>query len=236
MAIAAKVRCKVKRIVDHGGRVYTVELLPERKVPHFLPGQFLHLAIDEYDPAEFWPDSRVFSIASAPAQRDLLHITYVVIGQFTKRMESELRPGAEVWIKLPYGEFIVRTAASACLLAGGTGMTAFTAFLAGLGADYVHSVYLFYGARRPDLLIYRPLVESAAAHCYNLHSYFLVEEGESPGCISGRINLDQIWQTIPDPQAVTYYLSGPPIMLKTLSAALADRRIPTTRILTDAWE
>jgi ferredoxin-NADP reductase len=69
-----------------------------------------------------------------------------------------------------------------------------------------------------------------------LHSYFLAEEGKALGCSSGRINLDQIWQTLPDPQAVVFYVSGPPIMLKTLSAALAERRIPANRILTDSWE
>jgi ferredoxin-NADP reductase len=95
---------------------------------------------------------------------------------------------------------------------------------------------LFYGARRPDLLIYRPLVELAAVKCSNLHPYFLAEEGEAPGCSSGRINLDQIWQTLPGLQAMAFYLSGPPTMLKTLSAALAERHIPATRILTDAWE
>jgi ferredoxin-NADP reductase len=231
-----KLCCQVTKIIDHGERVYSLTLAPERPAPRFLPGQFLHLALDEYNYGDFWPDSRVFSIASTPAERDLLRITYAVKGQFTTRMESELRPGAEVWVKLPYGEFIVGTGTSVCLLAGGTGVTAFTAFLTGLGADHAHPVHLFYGARRPDLLIYRPLVESAAAKCPNLHSYFLAEEGEAPGCISGRINLDQIWQTLPDPQAMVYYLSGPPIMLKTLSASLAERRIPASRILTDAWE
>jgi ferredoxin-NADP reductase len=231
-----KLRCQVIKIIDHGERVYSLTLAPERPAPRFLPGQFLHLALDEYNPGDFWPDSRVFSIACSPAERDLLRITYAVKGHFTTRMESELRLGAEVWVKLPYGEFIVGTGTSVCLLAGGTGVTAFTAFLAGLGADHAHPVYLFYGARRPDLLIYRPLVESAAAKCPNLHPHFLAEEGEAPGCTSSRINLDQIWQTLPDPQAMVYYLSGPPIMLKTLSAALAERRIPATRILTDAWE
>ena len=231
-----KLRCRVTDILDHGERVYSLTLAPERPAPRFLPGQFLHLALDEYNPGDFWPDSRVFSIASMPAERDLLRITYAVKGQFTTRMESELRSGAEVWVKLPYGEFIVNAENDVCLLAGGTGVTAFTAFLAGLPAEHPHHVYLFYGTRRPDLLIYRPLVESAAAKCPNLHSYFLAEEGEAPGWFSGRINLDQIWQTLPDPQAVKYYLSGPPIMLNTLSAALAERRIPATRILTDAWE
>jgi ferredoxin-NADP reductase len=204
--------------------------------PRFLPGQFLHLALDEYNPGDFWPESRVFSIASSPAERDLLHITYAVKGQFTTRMESELRPGAEVWIKLPYGEFIVDMGTSVCLMAGGTGITAFTAFLAGLRPSHAYPIYLMYGARRPELLIYRSLVESAASKCPNLHSYFFVEEGEAPGCISDRINLDQTWQTLPDPLSVTYYLSGPPMMLKTLSVALAERGIPANRILTDAWE
>jgi ferredoxin-NADP reductase len=231
-----KLSCKVSKIIDHGERVYSLTLIPEHLAPRFLPGQFLHLALDEYNPGDFWPDSRVFSIASTPTERNLLRITYAVKGQFTTRMESELRPGIKVWIKLPYGEFIVGTGNSVCLLAGGTGVTAFTAFLAGLGADHAHPVYLFYGARRPDLLIYRPSVESASAQSPNLHPFFLVEEGEAPGCISGRINLDQVWKTLPDPKAVTYYLSGPPIMLKKLSSGLTERGIPATRILTDAWE
>ena len=216
-----KLRCRVTDILDHGERVYSVFLKPENPAPRFLPGQFLHLALDKYTHGDFWPDSRSFSIASAPAERQHLRFTYAVKGQFTGRMESELRPGAEVWVKMPYGEFIVNAENDVCLLAGGTGVTAFTAFLAGLGADHPHPVYLFYGARRPDLLIYRTLVEAAAAKCPNLHSYFLAEEGEALGWFSGRINLDQIWQTLPDPQTVKYYLSGPPIMLKTLSAALA---------------
>ncbi|MFH1861852.1 MAG: FAD-dependent oxidoreductase [bacterium] len=231
-----KLRCQVTDILDHGERVYSVFLKPEKLAPRFLPGQFLHLALDEFNHGDFWPDSRVFSIASTPAERDLLRITYAVKGHFTTRIESELRPGAEVWIKLPYGEFIVGMDTSVCLLAGGTGVTAFTAFLAGLASDYSYQVYLFYGARRPDLLIYRPLVELVAVQCPNLHPYFLVEEGEATSCIPGRINVDQIWQTLPDPRAVKYYLSGPPIMLKTLPAALAKRRIPATQILTDAWE
>ena len=231
-----KLRCQVTDILDHGERVYSVFLKPEKLALRFLPGQFLHLALDKYIPGDFWPDSRSFSIASAPAERQHLRITYAVKGQFTARMGSELRTGAQVWVKMPYGEFIVNAENDVCLLAGGTGVTAFTAFLPGLGADHAHPVYLFYGARRPDLLIYRPLVESAAAKCPNLHPYFLAEEGEDPGCTSGRINLDQIWHTLPDPQTLVYYLSGPPIMLKTLSAALAERCIPATRILTDAWE
>src|SRR5215203_4942761 len=105
--MAQKLRCVVERIVDHGEQVYTLALRPERPVPRFRAGQFLHLALDAYDPTGFWPESRVFSIASAPAGRDLVRITYAVHGRFTARMEAELREGRQVWIKLPYGDFVI---------------------------------------------------------------------------------------------------------------------------------
>jgi len=129
MAVVRKIRCKVERVTDHGEHVYTVELAPSALVPRFKPGQFLHLALDAYEPGGFWPESRVFSIASSPRDRDRLVITYAVKGAFTARMERELAPGVNVWVKLPYGEFVVDPSRDAVLFAGGPGVTAFTAFL-----------------------------------------------------------------------------------------------------------
>jgi ferredoxin-NADP reductase len=143
----------VRRVTDHGERVHTVELEPGMTMPRFRPGQFLHLALDRYDPGGFWPDSRVFSIASSPAERDRLEITYAVKGAFTSRMERELAAGVAVWAKLPYGEFVVDPGTDAVLFAGGTGITAFTAFLQSLEPERTSRVLLFYGARTPDLFV-----------------------------------------------------------------------------------
>ena len=62
-----KIRCTLTRLLDHGDHVYSLFLTPDRRLPRFLPGQFLHLALDEYQLGDFWPDSRVFSIASSAA-------------------------------------------------------------------------------------------------------------------------------------------------------------------------
>jgi ferredoxin-NADP reductase len=70
VAVVRKIPCVVRDVTDHGEHVCTVELEPAIQVPHFKPGQFLHLAIDAYDGAGFWPESRVFSIASSPRDRD----------------------------------------------------------------------------------------------------------------------------------------------------------------------
>ena len=83
MAVTQKLACTVERIVDHGARVYTLVLRPERRAPRFRPGHFLHLAIDPYEATGFWPESRVFSIASSPLETDRLWITYSVVGRFT---------------------------------------------------------------------------------------------------------------------------------------------------------
>jgi predicted ferric reductase len=58
-----------------------------------------------------------------------LRDTNVVNGQFTGRIEAELRPGREVRVKLPYREFIINIENDGCLLADGIGVTAFTDFL-----------------------------------------------------------------------------------------------------------
>ena len=234
--MSQKLRCEVVDLVNHGEQVYSIFLKPDSPAPRFVAGQFLQLALDPYNPGDFWPQSRAFSIASPPADRSILAITYAVKGQFTTRMEAELHVGREVWIKLPYGEFTINVDRDACLLAGGTGITAFIAFLDGLASDYHRSIYVFYGARNSKLLIYRPIIESAANRCANLKPYFLVEEGEAFKSAKGRINLDIIWQSIPSPLSITYYLSGPPVMLNYLSGALKNQGVPSEQIAIDAWE
>lgn len=210
--------------------MYTVVLDPSRPAPAFRPGQFLHLALDPYDGTGFWPDSRVFSIASSPAELDRLVITYAVKGTFTARMERELAPGAEVWVKLPYGEFFIDPSRDAVLFAGGTGVTAFTAFLGSLSPGHGSHVLLFYGARTPDLFVYRDLVAECARAVSSL-SVCLVPES-----LQGRLDVDKVWPAIDAMDDPIVYLSGPPQMLSTLTAQLQARGVAPDRIRTDAWE
>jgi ferredoxin-NADP reductase len=237
MTTIQKLRCQVARLIDHGEQVYTVELRPERPAPRFRPGQFLHLALDDYDPSGFWPESRVFSIASAPAQRHLLRISYSVRGRFTARMERELAAGRRVWVKLPYGEFVIGDASDVVLFAGGTGITAFTAFLDGLMPAFGHAVTVAYGARSAELLIYRDLLAARAAQMPQLRVCTFVERGEpAPDRVIGRLSVDAVWPYIAAPDQATFYLSGPPVMLRTLTADLRGRGIAAGAIRIDAWE
>jgi ferredoxin-NADP reductase len=152
-------------------------------------------------------------------------------------MEAELVPGRQVWVKLPYGEFCVEGDNDVCLLAGGTGITAFTAFLAGLSAKHAPRIDLFYGARQPGLLIYRSVVEAAVARSPSLHAHYLAEQNANgSGCLAGRLEWGTIGNLIRAPLAMTYYLSGPPPMLTGLRGELEGRGVAPERIRVDAWE
>jgi len=241
MAVAQKLCCKVERIVDHGEHVYTIDLISGKLFPVFKPGQFLHLALDPYNPDGFWPDSRVFSIASPTYQRERLSITYSVRGRFTTRMEKELTEGKTVWVKMPYGEFVIQSTADVVLLAGGTGITTFTAFISGLSASSANKVFLAYGARTADLLIFRNLMDQRAKETGHLRQWYFVEEDQDNPSLTeqkiiGKLSLKEIWEQIDDPIASTFYLSGPPDMIKTLSYDLKDRGIDKDAIRIDAWE
>ena len=272
MSMPRKIRCTVADIIDHGGQVYTVDLVPATSVPPFQPGQFLHLTADDYDPAGFWPESRVFSIASSPRERGRIRICYSVKGRYTTKLEQVLKVGGEVWIKLPYGDFVINGTSDVVLIAGGTGISAFTAFLQSLTPQTVPRVTLIYGARIPALFLFQDMILSQLAAVPQFDAMFFAENEDatftrqlaahpkSPACHAGRISLDAILRppssvpcppstalrppstvlrlpsTVLCPLSSVFYLSGPPIMLSTLSQQLLARGVPADLVRTDAWE
>jgi len=242
-----KLRCQVQKITNHGDHVYTVDLAPERLLPRFKPGQFLHLTLDDYDPSGFWPESRVFSIASSPARRNDLRISYSVRGRYTARMENELQEGRRVWIKMPYGDFVIRDSSNVVLLAGGTGITAFIAFIDGLTNEFHNNIFLAYGARKPELLLYRDLIDAKAGTDNGFHASYFVETDESsnesdkthsqsPEFLIGYPSLEAIRSQLENPQETTYYIAGPPAMIQALTENLLKKDIAPELIKVDAWE
>lgn len=236
MAQPIKLRARIDCIERHARDVRSFTLVTERPVPRFRPGQFLHLAIDPFDPSQHWPESRVFSIASPPDDRQRLRITVSALGNFTRRM-MELEEGAQVWVKLPYGDFVIESNdAPTILVAGGTGITPFVSFIAGTTAT--GPIRVLYGARRPDLLIYRGVLEQAATRLPNLAWEAFVEEGAGPNERSGRLTPEaalEAARTLPGGVA-RFYISGPPAMLAAFRHGLNQAGVTPERVRTDAWD
>ncbi|MBN1607158.1 MAG: FAD-dependent oxidoreductase [Polyangiaceae bacterium] len=224
----------------HSSDLRSFVLAPERRVPAFRPGQFLHLALDAWDPSAHWPESRVFSIASSPLERDRLRITVSRQGVFTGRMFEELAAGSLVWLKLPYGAFCMDTSAGgrAVLMAGGSGITPFVSFLqwASVRAPGA-AIDLHYGARTPELLVYRDSVESCRARSLtNLRAYYYAETAtDAEGLILGRLSVARAWQALEEPLGARYYLSGPKAMVDGFRRELLGLGARPEAVQSDDW-
>jgi NAD(P)H-flavin reductase len=239
-----KLQCSVADIVAHGSSVYTMRLRADRGLPRWKPGQFLHLALDDHDPeGGFWPDSRPFSIASSPNPGEIL-LSYSVRGAFTARMEKMLKLGTRVWVKMPYGSFIIEDGikgdATAVLVAGGTGITPFTAHLERELARSPRSgnrLRMYYGARNKDLLLYKNLLLRCCKELDSFALYVSLEEAGDLGLPyrTGRLDLEEIARACVSIERAVIYVAGPPGMVDVLQSGLLALGFPMENLVRDEW-
>ncbi|MDA8117427.1 MAG: FAD-dependent oxidoreductase [Actinomycetota bacterium] len=232
----------VERVERHSPGVASFHFAWRGRRPQFRPGQFVHVALDDYDPSLHWPESRVFSIASAPSDQNGMRLTISRQGRFTARLLEEVEPGRVLWCKGPYGQFEVSPRApgkGVALVAGGTGITPFCAVMeeALLRPEVLTGpVHLYYGARTADLLVYRELVQRCAAELPCFETGLFSEEGQAPqGIEQGRLDIDRIARECGGD--VTYFLSGPKPMIDAFSQTLRGiDLLPPDGVVVDAWE
>lgn len=240
MPTPVRLAARVVEIIEHADDLRSFLLQPERPLPPFRPGQFLHLAIDPWTPTSHWPESRVFSIASSPFERERLRVTVSRKGAFTTRMFEELAVDARVWLKLPYGTFCPTPGdvGKTVLLAGGSGITPFVSVLEWAAVKSPGALIdLHYGARRPSLLVYREVVErhqAAGLGGLRLHLY-AEEPGGAGDLVAGRISADCAWQAAADAPGSRFYLSGPKGMIDALRTRLLELGAEAPSVMSDEW-
>jgi ferredoxin-NADP reductase len=246
MANPIKIPASVAAIHDFSDGIFTLILSPQKRIPKFKPGQFLHLAIDDYDPAGgFWPDSRVFSIASNPDDATVF-IAFSVKGKFTNRMRSEIAVGKTVWLKFPYGDFIIDSIAGAerdvILVAGGTGITPYLSFLSQtLRKPSNRKISLFYGVRKISHVICGDIIGACLNSLPGFSLHFFVEENLDPGKIPfggkcGSLKASVIASTAKNLVNPIVFLSGPPQMISAFKKDFIEGGIDPKNIAIDEWE
>jgi ferredoxin-NADP reductase len=252
MGNPAKLKAVVERIEPHGAGVYHVWLQTESRVPRFKPGQFLHLTLDKFDHTSgYWPESRVFSIASG-IKEGFIEIVYGVKGRYTARMEQELTVGLTIWLKLPYGSFIIENLASKgqdiVLVAGGTGISPFISYIKSMLDEVDNETgqgicVLHYGVRAPEYLLYTETIAAVANRNPRFRWKLWLESGEPPAFAIG--GPTEVAFGRMDPESVykdgvsgdgCYFLSGPPPMILFFMEELGKRGVPAERIRIDEWE
>ncbi|NDP20705.1 MAG: FAD-dependent oxidoreductase [Paludibacter sp.] len=229
MAIVKKYPVEIVDIQHPIVDVYTLELKSLGKPFKYESGQFLHLAIDEYDPTEPWPESRCFSMQSAPCEENI-RITYVVNGQFTKRIQNELIIGKQITIKLPYGELFLQdhNKTKTIFIAGGTGITPFLSLFTNTSfADYTEPI-LYAGFKNKKTNIYKIELETAKKVNDGFDVRFIYQDRD------GKLDIEKIY--LQSHKESSFFISGPPEMIKNFKLFLLNQKVSENQIFIDGWE
>ena len=239
MAIVKKYPAKVVAIHSEIAGVYTLELESLGKHFKYEPGQFLHLALDEYDPSGQWPDSRCFSMQSSPDQ-PTIKISYAAKGVYTKKMEKQIQIGSEITLKLPYGDLFTQphNKTNTVFIAGGTGITPFLSLFTHESFNEYTNPHIYLGFRSKDYNIYQDelnrmqtIREIRPNSCNSYFPKFVKFYYQDE---DGIINIQEIFDE--NGSKSNYFISGPPAMIKAFKKTLIEKGVSTSQILTDDWE
>lgn len=226
MAIVKKYKAKVEEIINPLHGLYTVTFSSTKKFL-FNPGQFLHIALDEYDGIGQWPESRCFSMQSNKNEARI-KITFAVKGNFTKKMKNELLEGKEVWLKLPYGDLFTKphNKTNTVFIAGGTGITPFLSLFTHESFNEYDNPCIYLGFRSEEYNIYKDDIERS----YNSKKIVKLYYED----FDGIIDIKSIFNE--NGTNSDYFISGPPIMIKSFKNFLLSKGLEENKIRTDEWE
>jgi len=223
-----KYKSHVMKVENPLEGIYTVEMAPDRGKYRYKSGQFLHLAIDEdYDGVGQWPDSRCFSMQSGP-EESTIRITYAVKGTFTKRMQKFLRPGVQVWLKLPYGDLFTQThlKENTVFIAGGTGITPFLSLFGHSDFELYEHPRIYLGFKSKSYNIYKDQILKVKNQSAFICFYYEDQDGI--------LDIDNIFEQNGSLQH--YFISGPPRMITSFREKLILHGVNPENIKTDDWE
>ncbi|MFN8258867.1 MAG: FAD-dependent oxidoreductase [Bacteroidales bacterium] len=244
MAAIRKIPVNVSEIISYSDTVKLIRLKPEKAGIQFKAGQFLHLAIEPYDPSFNWPESRVFSIANSPTRTDNIDILVSKIGKFTSDLFNKVKTGDELWIKLPYGIFNFDESLyhDTVLIAGGTGISPFISFLQyAIDKNLNPAIHLNYGVRDAGLIIIEKLIIEAKAKLKNFNYKLFIENSidglpEGISAEQGQLKIKSIVEESMKLENPVFYLSGPPAMIKAFEVELELQGAKPDQVKYDKWE
>lgn len=137
---------------------------------------------------------------------------------------DHVAPGTILQVRAPAGGFVLGDdPGTTVLIAGGIGITPLFAMArAALAVQPDRALYLFYGVRNCDEMVFAADLSAMQAQFLNFH-LVVVQSGPLPGSgegdLTGYIDVETLRRRLPHGEH-HFYLCGPPPMMTTLVAAL----------------
>ncbi|MBI2423802.1 MAG: NADH:ubiquinone reductase (Na(+)-transporting) subunit F [Candidatus Hydrogenedentes bacterium] len=215
---------------------------------------------DAWDHFKFWdiksvveePVTRAYSMANYPEEYGIIMLNVRVatpppgaVGIPPGQMSSyifNLKPGDEVTISGPYGEFFAReTGREMCFIGGGAGMAPMRSHIFDqfkrLRTD--RKVTFWYGARSLREMFYVEDFDSIADEFPNFTWHTALSEPLPEDNWTGytgfihQVAAEQYLKNHPSPEDIEYYLCGPPMMLSAVMNMLRDLGVEEEMIMFD---
>ena len=198
------------------------------------------------------PVSRAYSMASYPGEEDIIMLNVRIASPPPNmpnvppgKMSSfifNLKPGDEVTISGPFGEFFARdTDNEMVFIGGGAGMAPMRSHIFDqfrrLHTD--RKVSFWYGARSSQEAFYQEDFDEIAAENENFEWHLALSDPLPEDNWTGatgfihQVVYDQYLKNHPAPEDIEYYMCGPPMMNQAVINMLLDLGVEPENILLD---
>ncbi|WP_158886957.1 1,2-phenylacetyl-CoA epoxidase subunit PaaE [Amycolatopsis anabasis] len=200
----------------------------------FRPGQSLTLrrVVDGRD------ERRSYSICAAVGERLRIGVREVPDGLFSQWLVHQVRPGDEIEVRPPTGNFTpdLDTAAHHVLIAAGSGITPVLSIAASLLRNPDTAVTLLYGNRRTDTVMFADeladLKDRYPARLELVH--VLSREPREAELFTGRLDAAKLHRIcevlLPVEEVAHWWLCGPFGMVTDAQDVLEDLGVPRHRV------
>lgn len=186
-------------------------------------------------------NTRSFSLTSSPLENHLSFATRIRDTAF-KRTLSKLKPGTEIQLEGPLGNFVLHNNAAklAVFIAGGIGVTPFHSMLLFAAHERLpHKIFLFYSNRRPeDAAFLQELIDLQKLNSNykfigtmtDMKNSKMEWKGET-----GYIDESMLKKYITDLSVPIYYLAGPPELVAAMRKILNKSGVDDDDIRTEEF-
>lgn len=233
-----KVKLKCKREIAEGTMAFHFEK-PEGLI--YKAGQFANCTLINPAETDAEGNSRIFSLASAPYESELMVATRMRDTAF-KRVLKTMEPGMEVMMNAPHGSFTLHNNQSvpAVFLTGGIGVTPVRSIvLQAIHDKLSHRIIVFYSNRKPeDAAFLDDLRESRTANPnYTFVGTMTQMEKSSREWHgeTGVISKAMLLKFMDDLTHPIYYIDGPPAMVKAMRQILSEAGVDDDNIRTEEF-
>lgn len=212
--------------------ISTFYFKPEKPV-RYIAGQFteLHLPHPNKDERQ---EKRWFTLSSSPHEEFLAITTNFTSsgGSTFKRELENLRPGQEITMASPMGDFVLPKDPQVPLVfaAGGIGCTPFRSIVSWLNYKaQKRNITLLYAARAPENIAFAGIFKTLG----DKFKIYLQEPSKNWQGFSGKLSADTILSQADITPEHYIYISGPEPMVETVAKDLKDSGVNKQHIYTD---